>query len=107
MIESRTWVDASDPTKGIKTDVVVKFGAEKSNGTVDPFVEETVKRLLPDYETAEDGTPVKMLGDAMCEAGGIRIPSNLVVMGTVMLTQGVSTWMRQRARSRGRSSIGQ
>ena len=95
VIESRTWVDASDPTKGIKTDVVVKFGAEKSNGTVDPFVEETVKRLLPDYETAEDGTPVKMLGDAMCEAGGIRIPSNLVVMGTVNMDETTCSFSRK------------
>lgn len=94
-IESRKWVDASDPTKGIKTDVVVKFGAEKSNGTVDPFVEETVKRLLPDYETAEDGTPVKMLGDAMCEAGGIRIPSNLVVMGTVNMDETTCSFSRK------------
>ena len=94
-IESRTWVDASDPTKGIKTDVVVKFGAEKSNGTVDPFVEETVKRLLPDYETAADGTPVKMLGDAMCEAGGIRIPSNLVVMGTVNMDETTCSFSRK------------
>ncbi len=94
-IESRKWVDASDPTKGIKTDVVVKFGAEKSNGTVDPFVEETVKRLLPDYETAADGTPVKMLGDAMCEAGGIRIPSNLVVMGTVNMDETTCSFSRK------------
>ena len=94
-IESRKWVDASDPTKGIKTDVVVKFGAEKSNGTVDPFVEETVKRLLPDYETAEDGTPVKMLGDAMCVAGGICIPSNLVVMGTVNMDETTCSFSRK------------
>ena len=94
-IESRKWVDASDPTKGFKTDVVVKFGAEKSNGTVDPFVEETVKRLLPDYETAADGTPVKMLGDAMCEAGGIRIPPNLVVMGTVNMDETTCSFSRK------------
>ena len=94
-IESRKWVDASDRTKSMKTDVVVRFGAEMPNGDVDPFVEETVKRLLPDYETAAEGSSVKVLGEAICEDCGIRIPPNLVVMGTVNMDETTCSFSRK------------
>ena len=94
-IEARKWVDAADHTKGMKTDVVVKFGAEKSNGAVDPFVEETAKMLLPDYGTAAASVECKNLGDAICEVGGISIPPNLVVMGTVNMDETTCSFSRK------------
>ena len=104
VIESRAWVDKDDPSKGIQTDVMVRFDVAQSSpgagapATTENFVKDTVAALL-EKELASTDAAVKAKAEALQTAwekdGGIRIPANLVVMGTVNMDETTCTFSRK------------
>ena len=104
VIESRDWVDESDHSKGLQTDVMVHFDVAQSSpgegtaATTENFVKETVAALL-EKELASADTAVKAKAEALQAAwvkdGGIRIPANLVVMGTVNMDETTCSFSRK------------
>jgi hypothetical protein len=93
-IESRK----KDSAGKITTDVLVRFDVAQIDDDTDKFVKATVDALLKDYKPAA-GSPVdasvtglegKMLADR-----GLRIPPNLVVMGTVNMDETTCTFSRK------------
>ena len=104
VIESRDWVDKDDPSKGIQTDVMVRFDVAQSSpgagapATTENFVKDTVAALL-EKELASTDAAVKAKAEALQSAwgkdGGIRIPANLVVMGTVNMDETTCTFSRK------------
>jgi len=104
VIESRDWVDESDHSKGLQTDVMVHFDVAQSSpgegtaATTENFVKETVAALL-EKELASADTAVKAkaekLQSAWVKDGGIRIPANLVVMGTVNMDETTCSFSRK------------
>ena len=102
-IESRDWVDADDHSKGKTTDVMVHFDvAQIKKDELHPyddetknFVEQTVKELLPGFIAAEESSEVKKLGNQIVADGGLRIPPNLVVMGTVNMDETTCSFSRK------------
>ena len=99
-IETRDWFDETDHAKGMSTDVMVRFDVAQINDAtgIDPtvnFVQKTVKELLPGYEAAVAGSDLKKLGDKFVEDCGIRIPPNLVVMGTVNMDETTCSFSRK------------
>ena len=104
VIESRDWVDENDHSKGLQTDVMVHFDvAQSSPGegaavTTENFVKETVAALL-EKELANTDTAVKTKAEKLQAAWvkdcGIRIPANLVVMGTVNMDETTCSFSRK------------
>ena len=104
VIESRDWIDKNDHSKGIQTDVMVRFDVAQSSpgegqqATTENFVKDTVAALL-EKELASTDTAVKARAEALQLAwekdGGIRIPANLVVMGTVNMDETTCTFSRK------------
>ncbi len=103
VIESREWVDESDHSKGLQTDVMVRFDVAQIKKDADHphddetknFVEQTVKELLPGYASAEEESDLKKLGDRIVTDNGLRIPPNLVVMGTVNMDETTCSFSRK------------
>ena len=104
VIESRDWVDENDHSKGLQTDVMVHFDVAQSSpgegaaATTENFVKETVAALL-EKELANTDTAVKTKAEALQAAWvkdcGIRIPANLVVMGTVNMDETTCSFSRK------------
>lgn len=104
VIESRDWVDENDHSKGLQTDVMVHFDVAQSSpgegtaATTENFVKETVAALL-EKELANIDIAVKAKAEALQAAwvkdGGIRIPANLVVMGTVNMDETTCSFSRK------------
>ena len=104
VIESRDWVDENDHSKGLQTDVMVHFDVAQSSpgegmaATTENFVKETVAALL-EKELANTDTAVKTKAEKLQAAwvkdGGIRIPANLVVMGTVNMDETTCSFSRK------------
>ena len=104
VIESRDWVDENDHSKGLQTDVMVHFDVAQSSpgegaaATTENFVKETVAALL-EKELANTDTAVKAKAEKLQAAwvkdGGIRIPANLVVMGTVNMDETTCSFSRK------------
>ena len=103
VIESREWVDESDHSKGLQTDVMVRFDVAQIKKDADHphddetknFVEQTIKELLPGYASAEEESDLKKLGDRIVTDNGLRIPPNLVVMGTVNMDETTCSFSRK------------
>ena len=76
-IESRDWVDADDHSKGKTTDVMVHFDvAQIKKDELHPYDDETKNFVI--------------VAD-----GGLRIPPNLVVMGTVNMDETTCSFSRK------------
>lgn len=103
VIESRDWIDAGDHLKGLQTDVMVRFdvaqikkdASHPHDDETKNFVEQTVRELLPGYASAAEGSDLKKLGDRMIADNGLRIPPNLVVMGTVNMDETTCSFSRK------------
>ena len=98
VIESRNWVNRDDHSKGMLTDVMVRLDVGQIDGDVQKFVDATVDRLLKDYKPLADSTvesSVSELEGAMKSDKGIRIPPNLVVMGTVNMDETTCSFSRK------------
>lgn len=93
-IESRK----KDSSGKINTDVLVRFDVAQIDDDTNKFVKATVDALLKDYKPAA-GSPVDAivtdLERKMIEDKGLRIPPNLVVMGTVNMDETTCTFSRK------------
>ena len=98
VIESRKWVNKDDHSKGMMTDVMVRLDVAQIDGDTQKFVEATVDRLLKDYKppaVSPVDPSVSKLEEAMKSDKGIRIPPNLVVMGTVNMDETTCSFSRK------------
>ena len=93
-IESRK----KDSSGKINTDVLVRFDVAQIDDDTNKFVKATVDALLKDYKPAA-GSPVDAivtdLERKMIDDKGLRIPPNLVVMGTVNMDETTCTFSRK------------
>lgn len=107
VIETRQRVDKDDHSKGITTDVMVRFDvaqARNSNGnaTEKEFVRQTVNVLFDGLvDVSDDGTVTEIVSGAkviyeqILTDKGLRLPPNLIVMGTVNMDETTFSFSRK------------